>query len=164
MLYALGGMRRNRKGQKRVLSSWQYSVLKTAAKEANEYQRLPENREAAAQRARDWWAVPENKERCSKAVRDAATKPGAREERIKRAKECMNRPDVVSKKSVYLKELQSDPIWREQNTFWCETCEKTIVGKGNWTKHLGSKNHLAICGEKDYERTTRLPTNALLSS
>lgn len=145
MLFALGGMRRNRKGQKRVLSSWHYSILKTAAKQANEYQRLPEIREVAAKRTSDWWSVPENKERQSKAISEAANKPGAKDRRIDRAKECMNRPDVLAKKSSYLRELQSDPVWREENTFHCDCCNRYIVGKGNWKKHLKSKHHLDKC-------------------
>lgn len=58
-----------------------------------------------------------------------------------RNKEIQNRPDIKEIKSKKAKKRWQDPEFLKENTFHCSYCDKNIIGKGQWVKHLNSKTH-----------------------
>jgi len=67
-------------------------------------------------------------------------------------KEIHNSPETKLKKSSAIKLLWKDTDFRKQNTFYCEDCNRYIVTKTNWNKHINSNKHL----EKTISKTEKL--------
>lgn len=69
---------------------------------------------------------------------------------VKEKKSCMSKAnwEIPQIRQKYLESFSNRPnIWDnpkfvKENTFYCETCQKTVRGRGNWNKHLVSRLHL----------------------
>lgn len=171
MLNAISKMTVCTSTQTRKPISWYYEKSKRAASDARlllwrdpdfrnmreEQMNSPEYKEKRSKIAEQLWTKSEFrdtilKSKSSKEYRQKQSliqKEAQTRSDVKEKKSCMSKAnwEIPEIRQKYLESFSNrpnmwdDPEFVEQNTFYCELCQKTVKGKGNWNKHLISKLH-----------------------
>lgn len=130
MFSAISKMNCSSKDHNRIVSSWQYEIVKRASSDANVLR----------------WQDSDFKDKTVKSLIEANKKP---ETKKRKSDAAINRWSVpgfrqkITKIQSKASKLQwKDPKFLQENTFHCSCCDRTIVGKMNWNKHLKCKAHL----------------------
>lgn len=84
----------------------------------------------------------ETKTKKSKSIKKLWQDPEYKRFHTEKIRESTNKPENKIKNSIRQKLLWEDEDFKQKRTFYCEFCEKSIVTKGNWSKHLKSKAHV----------------------
>jgi len=110
MNHALNRMREGNPNHTRVISSWQYNVMRRANKRANNDQwNNPEFKASHCEAIKEIVNRPEVKAKRSKAQKAAQNKPEYKEKQSKAQKKAWSDPELKKKHSELMKELMNRP-------------------------------------------------------